>query len=110
MSLPGSGRQTSVQNDGLLPADIQVPGVPGDGGCEVLRDELGPRERGQIDGEKPRGKRAELLGCYSSHAHLQLNGVVFVVRLFCLSIRTTCSPSFPTSAFPVSSLSSPSSW
>lgn len=38
----GSGRPTAVSNCRQLAADLQVPGVPGDGGRSFLRHELRP--------------------------------------------------------------------
>ena len=53
----GVGGATAVQNYRQLTADLQIPGVPWDGGCTLLCHELRPGECGQSHGQKQRGRR-----------------------------------------------------
>lgn len=53
----GGGGATAVQNYRQLTADLQIPGVPWDGGCTLLCHELRPGECGQSHGQKQRGRR-----------------------------------------------------
>lgn len=60
ISSSGSGGQTAEQNNRQLPADLQVPGVPWDGRCSLLRHEFHPWECGKSHGQKQRGRGSVL--------------------------------------------------
>lgn len=106
----GAGAEASVQNGGHLPADLQVPGVFGDGRRKILCDELSSGEPDQSDGPKQRGR------CWPAappFTPLQTCDVLLScvgARPSCPCTRATSSRSCPTSAFPGRSPTSAASW
>uniref|UniRef100_A0A4W5LDQ0 Vacuolar protein sorting-associated protein 29 n=1 Tax=Hucho hucho TaxID=62062 RepID=A0A4W5LDQ0_9TELE len=56
---PGSGGAAALSGGGYGASYLQISGVPGYGGCELLRLKLCPREHGQGDGQKQRAKHED---------------------------------------------------